>query len=79
MPVFTCGGQNLKLTDIFHRKVHTEDMVPRQEYECGVVGEVVWKLLCILREGETQSCRTWCTGGRVDVVGSAGRAVGIED
>jgi len=31
----------------------------------------VWKLLCILREGETGIHRTWCVGSRLEVVGGA--------
>ena len=54
-------------------------MVPRQEQQCGVGGEVVWKLLCIIRESETGICRTWCVVSRLDIVGGVARADGGEE
>ena len=81
----TYMGQHLKTADILHCKIHTEVMVrilvPRQEQQrgVGVPGEVVWKLLCVLREGETRTCRAWCTVSRYDVVGGVARAGGGEE
>jgi len=72
-------GQNVKTADIPHSEVHTEDMVPRQEQQCGVGGKVVWKLLCVIRESETGICRTWCVVSRLDIVGGVARADGGEE
>ena len=39
----------------------------------------MWKLLCVLREGGTGVCRTWCTGSRLDVADGVARADGGEE
>lgn len=61
--------------NVLHCKVHAEDVVPRQEQQCGIGGEVAEGLSSVLRESEAGISRAWCAGrSGLDIVGGMARA-----